>query len=62
MPRVHNSEIDDDQWDDPTELEIEDDDPVDRNGNRVSPRTVREDKNWEENRRKMWRKRNTNWD
>lgn len=62
MPRVRNSEIDDEQWEDPTEFEIENDDPVDQNGRRITPRTVREDKTWEENRKKMWRKRNTHWD
>jgi hypothetical protein len=63
VPRVRNSDIDDQQWDDPTELEIEEDDPVDKHGRRISPKKhPKEDKNWEENRKRQWQKRHTSWE
>jgi hypothetical protein len=53
MPRIPNHQYSDD-WEDPNELDIEDDDPKDRLG-RKKPRQERE---WEEAQREQWRKRN----
>ena len=52
MPRIPSHQIDD-NWDDPEDLNIEDDEPQDRLG-RKKPRFERD---WEEQRREQLRKR-----
>lgn len=55
MPKIpRNRYNDNDDWDDPNEFEIEDDEPKDRHGRRLP----REDREFEERRRDQWRKRN----
>lgn len=53
MPRIPTHQLNDD-WEDPEEFEIQDDDPRDRLG-RKKPRQERD---WEEQRREQLRKRN----
>ena len=53
MPRIPTHQYDD-EWDDPEDFNIEHDDPQDRFG-RKKPR---EERQWEEQRREQWRKRN----
>jgi hypothetical protein len=52
MPRIPTHQITDD-WEDPDELNIEDDEPTDRLGRRKA----KEDQQWEEHRREQLRKR-----
>jgi hypothetical protein len=53
MPRIPNHQYDD-EWDDPEEFDIEHDDPKDRFGRKMP----RQERDWEEQRREQWRKRN----
>ena len=57
MPRIPTHQIDDD-WEDPDELNIDDDDPTDRAGRRIPAKEHRKLRDWEEQRREVWRKRN----
>ena len=54
MPRIPTHQYNDDEWDDPEDFNIEDDDPRDRFG-RKKPRQERD---WEEQRREKWNRRN----
>lgn len=57
MPRIPTSQYEDD-WEDPDELNIENDEPVDRAGRRIPAREHRKLRTWEEQQREAWRKRN----
>lgn len=57
MPRIPNHQIIDDNWDDPEEFDIEHDESRDKLGRKVVPKPSQEDRDWEEKKRKMWRKR-----
>jgi hypothetical protein len=61
VPKIPNHQIIDDNWEDPEEFNIETDEPTDRAGRKITLKPPREDREWEEKRRNLWRKRNT-WD
>jgi len=56
MPRIPTHQYDD-EWDDPDEFNIEDDDAQDRRGHKIPAKEHRKNRDWEEQRRDAWRKR-----
>ena len=56
MPRIPNREVEDD-FADYEDFSIDDDDPRDRTGKRITPKEHRRDREWEEQRRDKWRRR-----
>jgi hypothetical protein len=56
MPRIPNREVEDD-FADYEDFSIEEDDPRDRHGRRLSPEEHRKVREWEEQRRAKWRRR-----
>lgn len=57
MPRIPNREAEDD-FDDYEDFNIDDDDPRDRAGRRLPAKEHRKLRDWEEERRDKWQRRN----
>lgn len=56
MPRIPTHQYDD-EWGDPDELEIEDDEPRNRRGQKIPRRAREQNRDWEEARKEHWRRR-----
>lgn len=55
MPKIPTHQILDDEWDDDSELSIEQDEPRNKQGVKRRPK---QDLEWEDQRRDVWRRKN----
>ncbi len=57
MPRIPTHQVDDD-WDDPDDFNIDEDDHQNRHGHKIPAKEHRKNRDWEEARRDHWNRRN----